>query len=171
MTIRRDIILRLLGLPLALLSISAAPLKEPVVDQPAPPFELTLIDGTKVDLAGLRGQVVVINFWATWCVPCKRELPLLDTYYRLQKKNGLRVFAVTTETSLPLRKLKPVFAVMTIESARRIKGPYGPIKNAVPSNFVIDRAGRLRYAKAGSFDLDDLNRILIPLLNEPAPTS
>ncbi|MFL9842300.1 TlpA disulfide reductase family protein [Sphingomonas sp. ST-64] len=160
-----------MGLPLALLTVGAAPFKQPVVDQPAPPFELTLIDGTKVDLAGLRGQVVVINFWATWCVPCKRELPLLDTYYRLQKKNGLRVFAVTTETSLPLRNLKPVFAAMTIESARRIKGPYGPIGNAVPSNFVIDRAGRVRYAKAGSFDLDDLNRILIPLLNEPAPTS
>ena len=142
--------------------------KPPKVGDMAPPFEITLVDGSKVTGEQLRGNVVVLNFWATWCAPCRAELPLLDSYYNLQKKNGLKVFAVTTEGSLPLYQLKKLFAVMNIPAARKISGPYGQIK-AVPTNYIIDRSGRIRYAKAASFDLDDLNENLVPLLREPAP--
>lgn len=138
------------------------------IGEPAPPFELTLIDGTKVRSTDLRGQVVILNFWATWCGPCKAELPLLDNYYRLRKDNGLRVFAVATEDSLPAFKLKPLFAAMTMPSARRIKGPFA-VMGALPTNYIIDRAGVVRYAKAGAFDLNELNTLLVPLLREPAP--
>jgi cytochrome c biogenesis protein CcmG/thiol:disulfide interchange protein DsbE len=142
---------------------------EPRVGQPAPDFQLTLVDGTHVRLSELRGQVVVLNFWATWCVPCRTELPMLDGYYRVVQSHGLRVFAATTEDSVPIFQLRRVFAAMAIGAVRNIRGPYAPIRGAVPTNFVIDRAGRVRYAAAGAFDLDDLNRVLIPLLNEPAP--
>lgn len=142
--------------------------KEPVIDAPAPPFELTLIDGSKVSLADLKGQVVVLNFWATWCVPCRKELPTLDAYYAAQQKHGLKVFAITTEGSVPIGQLKKLFAAMAIPSARRIKGAYGPL-TGVPTNFIIDRAGVLRYAKSGAFDLDALNALLVPLLREKAP--
>ena len=54
----------------------------------APKFEMTLIDGSRISSTALHGQVVILNFWATWCGPCKAELPLLDTYYRLRKGNG-----------------------------------------------------------------------------------
>ena len=138
------------------------------IGEKAPPFELTLIDGTKVRSTDLRGQVVILNFWATWCGPCKTELPLLDNYYRLRKDNGLRVFAVATEDSLPAFQLKPLFAAMTIPSARRIKGPFA-VMGALPTNYIIDRAGVVRYAKAGAFDLNELNTLLVPLLREPAP--
>lgn len=134
----------------------------------APDFELKLMDDTRVKLADLRGQVVMLNFWATWCVPCRTELPLLDGYYRQAQKHGLRVFAITTEGSVPIYKLKPLFAAMAIPSAKSIKGPYGDVR-AVPFNIVIDRAGRVRYAKAGAFELDGLNETIIPLLNERAP--
>ena len=142
---------------------------EPRVGQPAPDFQLTLVDGTHVRLSELRGQVVVLNFWATWCVPCRAELPMLDGYYRIVQSHGLRVFAATTEDSVPLNRLRRVFAAMAIGAVRNLRGPYAPIRGAVPTNFVIDRAGRVRYAAAGAFNLDDLNRVLIPLLNEPAP--
>ncbi|MCI4589201.1 TlpA family protein disulfide reductase [Sphingobium sp. BYY-5] len=147
---------------------SAQAAEKPVVGAAAPAFELTLVDGGKVSLADLKGQVVVLNFWATWCVPCRKELPTLDTYYAMQQKHGLKVFAITTEGSVPIAQLRKLFAAMAIPSARRIKGPYGPL-TGVPTNFVIDRAGKLRYAKAGAFDLDALNALLVPLLNEPAP--
>ena len=142
--------------------------KDPKVGIAAPKFELTLIDGSKVTSDELRGQVVVLNFWATWCVPCRQELPLLDGYYRAQKSHGLRVFAVATENSLAPYQLKPLFAALSLQSARRIKGPYADL-HAVPTNFVIDRAGVVRYAKAGAFDLDEMNALIVPLLREPAP--
>lgn len=163
-TIKR--LLAVAAMPLML--ASAAP-KKPVIGQPAPPFELTLVDGTKVSLDQLRGNVVVLNFWATWCIPCRSELPALDTYYNLRRDRGLRVYAVTTEDSVPIPQLKKLFAVMHIPPVKRIKGPYGPIDNGVPTNFIIDRNGNVVYAKAGAFTLDRLNELLIPLLQEKPP--
>lgn len=138
---------------------------QPTVGEIAPDATLKLVDGGIVTLAQLRGRVVVLNFWATWCVPCRKELPLLDAYYRQQKDKGLAVYAITTEDSVPLYLLKPLFKAMAIPPVKAIKGPYETIK-AVPTNYIIDRAGRIRYMKAAAFDLDDLNRELVPLLRE-----
>jgi cytochrome c biogenesis protein CcmG/thiol:disulfide interchange protein DsbE len=142
--------------------------KAPKVGEVAPDFEAELLDGSKVTLADYRGQVLVINLWATWCAPCRNELPLLDAYYKHQRVHGLKMIAVTTQNSAPISKIKPVFKILELPAARRLKGPYkthGP----VPMNFVIDRAGVVRYAKVGAFDLDTLNNLLVPLLKEPAP--
>jgi cytochrome c biogenesis protein CcmG/thiol:disulfide interchange protein DsbE len=153
-----------------MLAMIAAPgsARQPTIGQPAPAVELTLTDGSKTTLAAHRGEVVVLNFWATWCVPCRRELPLLDAYYRKLQDRGLRIYAVSTEGSVPIYKLKPLFAAMAIPSVRRLKGMSDEMP-AVPTNYIIDRAGVVRYAKAGALELDDLNRELIPLLNERAP--
>lgn len=147
-------------------SMPAAP-SSVKVGKPAPDFTLTLVDGSRVTLDELRGNVIVLNFWATWCVPCRAELPTLDSYYGFRKNAGLRVFAVTTEGSLPIYKLKELFAAMKIPAVRSVRGPYGAIQSAVPTNIVIDRNGVVRYAKAGAFNLDRLNELLVPLLNEP----
>lgn len=140
------------------------------VGELAPDFTLTLIDGTKVTRDELRGQVVILNFWATWCGPCRTELPLLDTYYNIQAKAGLRVFAVATEDSVPASRMKQLFAAMHITPTRRVKGPYA-VMDGVPTNIVIGRDGRVRYAKANAFTLDQLNALLVPLLREPAPAT
>jgi cytochrome c biogenesis protein CcmG/thiol:disulfide interchange protein DsbE len=145
--------------------------KEPVlVGKAAPDFQVITLDGKTLTLADFKDQVLVINFWATWCTPCKRELPLLDRYYQLKQPVGLRVLAVTTEGSLPLSQLKPLAAALSIPMVRRFKGNYGPLKG-VPTNYVIDRQGVLRYAEARSFTLEDLNNILLPLLREHAPAA
>lgn len=149
-------------------ALLAAASPQPKVGDLVPPFELTLIDGSKVSSDQLHGHVVVLNFWATWCGPCKQELPLLDAYYEAQKGHGLKVFAIATEDSLQPFQLKKLFAVMHMQSARRIKGPYAAMAG-VPTNFIIDRAGRLRYAKANAFELGELNALLVPLLQEPVP--
>ncbi len=151
----------------AVLTIVAAPAaaKAFKVGEPAPPVELTLVDGTKTTLAEHKGEVILLNFWATWCVPCRAELPLLDAYYRRQKQHGLQVFAITTEGSVPLQRMKALFAAMAIPSVRRVKGM--PVEMpAVPTNYIIDRTGVVRYASAGAFSLDDLNREIVPLLRE-----
>ncbi|WP_230769027.1 TlpA family protein disulfide reductase [Sphingomonas sp. Leaf4] len=156
-------------LPLLAAAAIATPAaaKELKVGQVAPPIEFTLADGTKTTLAEHRGEVVLINFWATWCVPCRVELPLLDGYYRQVSKHGMRVFAVTTEGSVPIFKMKALFNTLAITPAKRIKGIDDA--TAVPTNYIVDRKGVVRYAKAGAMTLDDLNRELVPLLNERVP--
>jgi thiol-disulfide isomerase/thioredoxin len=150
----------------ALVCATAPATARPKVGQPAPPFEVTTFDGQKITLTDLRGEVVIVNIWATWCVPCREELPLLDAYQKIRGNVGLRVVAVTTEDSVPLSALKPLAAHLTMKLARRLRGNY-QILGGVPTNYVIDRAGVLRYAKAEAFDLDSLNALLVPLLNEP----
>lgn len=143
--------------------------KHPKIGEPAPDFTLKLVDGRTIKFADIRGDVIVLNFWATWCVPCRKELPALDDYFRLRYKNGLDVFAVTTEDSVPNSQLKGLFAAMAIPAVRSVKGPYAPL-DGVPTSFVIDRAGVIRYAKAAAFtDRAELDRLLVPLLNEPLP--
>lgn len=133
----------------------------------APDATFNLVDGTRVRLSDLRGQVVLINFWATWCGPCRTELPTLDSYYRIQKKFGLRMFAATTEGSVPIFRLHKLFDTMEISPIRTMSGPYAPIDNQIPTNYIIGRDGRIRYAKPGALTLDDLNRELIPALEQP----
>ena len=144
------------------------PTIEPPIGKAAPDFRVTTYDGKKLTLADFKGQVLVVNFWATWCTPCKTELPMLDFFYRQREKAGLKVLAVTTEDSVPPSQLQKVAAALAIPMVRRFKGDYGVLKG-VPTNYVIDRSGTLRYAKAAAWNIESMNEILIPLLNEPAP--
>jgi cytochrome c biogenesis protein CcmG, thiol:disulfide interchange protein DsbE len=139
------------------------------IGERAPAFRATTFEGAKVDLDSYKGDVLVINIWATWCGPCKQELPLIDSYYRAMSKHGLKILAITTEDSAPNSYLKPLQKLLAFPLVKGFRGSYRAIDGAVPSNFVIDRNGILRYAKAGAFDLDTLNEILVPLLKEPRP--
>jgi cytochrome c biogenesis protein CcmG, thiol:disulfide interchange protein DsbE len=158
---------------MALLMACAMPARaqELVINGPAPDFTARTFDGKDVTIADYKGQVLLINFWATWCGPCKRELPLLDGVYKVatQKNYGLKILAITTEDSLPMNDLKPLAEKVSFDMARHYHGPYGVMKG-VPTNYIIDRNGILRYAKADAFDLDSLNAVLIPLLQQPVPT-
>ena len=164
--------MRIFSLVLSLLvaapiTVSAA---TPKVGEMAPNAEIETVAHEKFDLASLRGQVVIINFWATWCVPCRQELPLLDAYYRAQKQHGLVVLAATTEDSVPEYQMHKLFALMAITPVHRLKGPYAPL-HAVPTNFIIDRSGVLRYAQAAAFTLEYLNAVVVPMLSEQAPVT
>ena len=137
----------------------------PMVDAPAPDFQVTTFDGRKLSLADFKGQVVVLNFWATWCGPCKRELPLLEDYHRRQHSAGLVILAVATEDSLTPFQLRPLQKLLTLQMVKRFKGDYGDIKY-LPTNFVIDRKGILRYAESGGFTREGIEEVLGPLIAE-----
>ena len=149
-------------------TISTPVAAQPRVGQPAPDFQVTLLDGRKLSLKDFRGRVVVLNFWATWCAPCKVELPMLNGFYKLRSEAGLSVLAVSTQNSLPLSEMKPLAAALTVPMVRDMRGPYRVLEG-VPTNYVIDRNGVVRYAKANALGLNELNQVLIPLLNEPGP--
>jgi len=140
----------------------------PRVGQPAPDFTVTTFGGKTIKLADLKGDVIILNFWATWCGPCRNELPLLEAYFRIEANAGFQVLAVATEDSVSDAQLKPLAAKLTIPFVKRMRGPYHEL-DGVPTNYVIDRTGKLAYAKAGAFDLDSLNALIIPLLNQPIP--
>ncbi|QAY79745.1 TlpA family protein disulfide reductase [Sphingosinicella sp. BN140058] len=157
----------------ALLGALAASVASPVAAGPkvgraAPDFVITTFDKKKVSLAELRGKVVVINHWATWCGPCKAEMPMMSAMHARYKQFGFEIFGVTTQDSVQPSALKKVAAVLSYPLARGIKGDY-PILSGVPTTYVIDRAGMLRAAKAGSFETQEFIDLIVPLLKEPTP--
>jgi thiol-disulfide isomerase/thioredoxin len=141
------------------------------VGEPANSFIVTTFDRKWVKFADLRGEVVLLNFWATWCAPCRVELPLLDAYARRHANDGLKVFAVN-DHNVPDDRLRPLAALLSFPLVTKIQGSgYAPIDEAYPSNFVIDRAGILRFARAGAFTGPTLEAYVTPLLLAPRPES
>ena len=134
----------------------------------APVYSVTLLDGSRIGSEAVRGQVVIVNRWATWCVPCRAELPLLDAYYRAHAAQGLRIFAVATEDSVSGAALKPLAAALSFPLARGISSARFAILEGVPTNYVIDRHGIVRYAELGAFDEATLDEVVGALLAEPA---
>lgn len=113
----------------------------------------------------------MINLWATWCGPCKAEMPMMSAVHDKLKDSGLQIFGVTTEGSVPPFQLKKLGALLSYPLARKLSGGSYPILDGVPTSYVIDRAGVVRYAKAGAFDGSEFVGIILPLLKEPAPAN
>ena len=158
---------RLLLAPLAAaLLLGASPGKTPTPGFAAPAFTLTTFDKRKVTLAEMKGKVVVINYWATWCAPCKAEMPMMHRYFKANQARGLEMFGVTTEDSVPKAQLKKVSDVLSYPLSNRMTGNYGSIDNAVPSTYIIDRKGIVRHAKKGAYTDREFKAALDPLLAE-----
>jgi thiol-disulfide isomerase/thioredoxin len=138
------------------------------VGQPAPPTTITRFDKSEITLAELKGKVVVINHWATWCAPCKAEMPMMSGFHAQMKGHGFEIFGVTTEDSVPPRMLKKLSEALSYPLARKLSGDGYPILKGVPTSYVIDRKGIVRYAKAGSFETKEFTDLIVPLLKERA---
>ena len=115
------------------------------VGKPAPPLVLHTLDGRRIATRELLGQVVIVTFWATWCDPCREELPLLSDYAARHAQQGLQVLGFTLDDTGDLTKVRAVAAKLSFPVGflgNPWAGDYGRIWR-IPVSFVIDRAGRL----------------------------
>jgi thiol-disulfide isomerase/thioredoxin len=139
------------------------------VGKAAPPYAIRTYDGQKVTSEDLKGKVVVINYWATWCTPCKAEMIAFDAYMRAHPRTDLKIFSIATEDSVPPVYLKKLAAALAFPLGRHLDGRgYGVLKG-VPTSYVIDRSGVVRHAAAGAFDEESFDELVGPLLAQAAP--
>ena len=141
--------------------------KWPRLDPPvaAPDFTLQQLDAGTVRLSDLRGQVVVMEFWATWCGPCRFSTPSLDVIYRKFRDRGVTVLLINQgETAEKVRTwVEGRFqAPILLDQDRRVAMRYGV--QGIPRLFIVDQAGQILYVRSGYGG--GLERDLTAILNE-----
>jgi cytochrome c biogenesis protein CcmG, thiol:disulfide interchange protein DsbE len=128
---------------------------EPQVGSPAPPFELELAgEERQLSLASLRGKPVWVNFWATWCPPCRAEMPEMERLYRQHRDAGLEIVAVNVRES-PARILD--FTRELSLTFPTVRDPEGKVTDlyyvsGLPTHFFISRDGTIRAIHVGGLD-------------------
>jgi len=145
------------------------PLPKPV---PAPDFSLEDMDETRHKLVDYRGKVVLLNFWATWCPPCRREMPSMERLYQKYKDSTFTVIAInqmeTTDHVFAFTgqlDVDPTFTMLfdkdsKVSQAYRVQG--------LPTTFLIDKKGMLRFRAIGGreFDHPDVEKQIKKLMEE-----
>ena len=127
----------------------------PLESRPAPDFTLKTLDGSTVTLSKLQGQPVLINFWASWCTPCRTEMPEIVRAYEAHKANGLIVLVInlTFQDSLPeaqafAKEFHMPFPVLLDDTGAVARDAYHvPV---LPMSFFIDRKGIIAYRQIGA---------------------
>lgn len=123
----------------------------PQANHPAPDFALSDLDGATVQLSALRGQVVLVNVWATWCPPCRAEMPMIEAAYARYRDQGFTVLAVNQREDA--RTVAAYIAVSglsfptLLDRDGAVSAAYRA--NVLPSSFFIDRAGVVRAVYRG----------------------
>jgi peroxiredoxin len=150
-TMRGTAALTLLAAALAAATVGGATAAGSDASGPAPAFTLTTVNGESATLSQYRGQVVMLNFWATWCGPCQQEMPLLDQMYRKYKPAGFTLIGVNVDKDAPpVRQLldrKPVGFPVLLDPASQVSKSYHV--DEMPSTVLIDRKGNIRYLHRG----------------------
>jgi cytochrome c biogenesis protein CcmG/thiol:disulfide interchange protein DsbE len=135
--------------------------------EPVPDFTLVLLDGSEISLDDLRGQVVVLNFWASWCSPCQREAPALQRVWETYRDRGVVFVGVTYHdvegASLAFIQEYGITYANGVDEKGRISRDYGV--TAVPETFIIDRDGLLAWFQIGEVQEATLVRQLEELLD------
>jgi len=147
-------------------SISTVPVQ---VNFPAPELTLTDMQGGSHSLADYRGQVVLVNLWATWCLPCKEEMPTLQAFYNKHEKNGFVIIAVndgdpTADILQFVKDYNLTFPVWLDPTYIATEHAFKTLN--LPSSFVIDGDGTTRLMWVGGISRAMLEKHVTPLIME-----
>ncbi len=142
---------------------------------PAPDVEFEALDGKPVRLSSLRGRVVLLNFWATWCLPCRAEIPEFNALQRDLESKGLSVVGVSVspvDTSDAIRSfqkdIKQDYTVLRGAEEIGAKFGNGP---GLPVTYILDRSGRIRQKFIGPQSQENFEKAIKPLLDESPTTA
>ncbi len=141
------------------------------IGAPAPAAILVTLDGKHIATSDLLGRVVLLTFWATWCAPCRQELPLLSSYATQYAQRGLTILGFSLDAPEDLPRVRKMAEALSFPSglvaASSLPG-YGRIWH-IPVNFTIDRKGLLYQNgwddKDATWTAERFNRIVLPLLS------
>ena len=137
-----------------------------VVGKPAPALVAPELDGKTFDLAAERGKVVIVNFWATWCGPCRAEMPLLNRFYLEHRAQGLALVGVSVDDRHDQKEVVEVmrqFAYPAVLAVAARSNGFGP-PLAVPMTWVIDAQGVVRARLVSAVTEQALEQAVLPLL-------
>ena len=150
------------------LCFAPAPAAEPT-GKAAPPLVVTTLNGASFDLRALHGRVVVVNFWSTWCPPCRDEMPVMDAFYREYHGRGVELIGISLDRRRDLRVVEKVMQPFAFPAAlwngATVNGFGQP--PALPISYVIDRGGVVRVVVLpgkGLLTQESLKSIVLPLL-------
>jgi len=147
-------------------ALAAAPVQAaPEIGAAAPPLVLTALDGRSFDLAKLRGKVVLVNYWATWCAPCRKEMPKLNAFYQRYHNRGLEIIGISIDFPRDLLKAEKAAKAVAYPTAlaKAISEDGFGKPQGVPITWVIDADGKIRDRFIEVRD-ELLNGIVVPLL-------
>ena len=159
-----------LGLLLVARLEGQQPTRSVLVGRPAPPLTGTTLDGAGFDLADWRGQVVLVNVWASWCVPCQQEQPLLVSTYRELAPQGLQIVGIDvrdepeTARAFQARYGRAPWPSVDDPDGRRAVD-WGTF--ALPETYVVDRSGTVVAKAVGERDAGWIRDNVPPLLAAP----
>jgi thiol-disulfide isomerase/thioredoxin len=141
------------------------------VGQAAPPLVVKAMDGAPFELTAERGHVTIVNFWATWCAPCRTEMPALDAFYRSHHAEGLELIGISEDRSRDrddvVRVMKS-FAYPAAMLTDASKNGFGKAK-VLPVTYVIDATGVLRLILTPDkteITAQTLDQMVLPLLTK-----
>jgi cytochrome c-type biogenesis protein len=152
-------------------ALKQAGLPAPSAPLSAPDFSLPRTDGGRVSLSGLAGKVVFLNFWATWCPPCRAEMPSMETLYQRYRERGLEIIAVsvgeTREKAAAFMEEYRLTFTAALDGDQQVSARYNI--QAFPTTFIINREGRVVSWVVGGMDWSDarLAGVFEALLNGP----
>jgi cytochrome c biogenesis protein CcmG, thiol:disulfide interchange protein DsbE len=146
--------------------LPAAGADAPAVGRAAPALVAPELDGKTFDLAAERGKVVIVNFWATWCGPCRAEMPLLNRFYLAHRAQGLALVGVSVDDRHDRKEVAEVmrqFAYPAVLASSAAANGFGP-PLAVPMTWIIDANGVVRARLVSAVTEQALSAAVLPLL-------